>query len=108
AVAADLAEAPEARADGAGRLALGRDDVAVVAAATGGLLRILVPLHAAAAPGDLGAFLPVAEQLAVGRPDDGLHLVALEHLGEAGGRAVVRGRSEEHTSELQSRENLVC
>src|SRR6266511_5892459 len=29
-------------------------------------------------------------------------------VGEAGTPAVVRARSEEHTSELQSRENLVC
>src|SRR5207302_8325609 len=30
------------------------------------------------------------------------------HLGPASGRTPRSGRSEEHTSELQSRENLVC
>src|SRR3712207_7521320 len=35
--------------------------------------------------------------------------VDLEHrLGRSGGAGAVRGRSEEHTSELQSRQYLVC
>src|SRR5690606_41666304 len=45
--------------------------------------------------------------------DDEARLVDERHRGDAGGRpaaaaAGVGHRSEEHTSELQSRENLVC
>src|SRR5690606_41354163 len=49
------------------------------------------------------------EGVCVGTPLPGVE-VALRRLDGAAdlGEIVVRGRSEEHTSELQSRENLVC
>src|SRR5690606_41577206 len=72
--------------------------------------------------GDLHALLHAARQLArvflvVRAEVDGLErpVRALEPLGlahtldlEPEGDVVFDGRSEEHTSELQSRENLVC
>src|SRR6185503_11670092 len=64
-VAARLAEAREARADGAVRLFLRRDLVAVVAAAAR-LAGLVAPGHAAAALRDALPALPVAEQAAGG------------------------------------------
>src|SRR3712207_9229522 len=43
-----------------------------------------------------------------GLGDRGLDVVGGRGGGPAGERPVVRGRSEEHTSELQSRQYLVC
>src|SRR5690606_3232450 len=71
----------EARADGAeGDLLLG-DLMAVVAVATVGRTRLVAPGHAAAALGDLLAFLPVAEVLAASRRLHRLRIGGLEGLG---------------------------
>src|SRR5690606_41743217 len=48
------------------------------------------------------------KQQSVFDPDDVLSATALGHGGGHRDRARVGSRSEEHTSELQSRENLVC
>src|SRR5690606_39680352 len=45
---------------------------------------------------------------AVGGPGDPLQRVEVPRIGQRIARATDRPRSEEHTSELQSRENLVC
>src|SRR3954469_1687577 len=72
--AALLAKAEQARADGAvGKLG-GREAVAVVAAAAGGLARLVGPLHAAAVLREALAAFPVAHQSAL-RERDRLHLL---------------------------------
>src|SRR5687768_18002624 len=61
--------------------------------------------------------LPISTQTAHERQDHvggegsdvgGVRLARRPHAGRAHGRAVVETRSEEHTSELQSRLHLVC
>src|SRR3712207_7451106 len=42
------------------------------------------------------------------KPAPDIFAVALEHLGLDASQTMVVGRSEEHTSELQSRQYLVC
>src|SRR6185503_5509189 len=84
AVAALRAEAEQAWADRAVRRFLGRELVAVIAAAAVRRPGRVGPLHAAAALRDALAVLPVADQAAL-RIGDGLQLVFFELLGEAGG-----------------------
>src|SRR5216684_8229352 len=81
AVAAQLAELPQARAEGAEGRLLRRKLVAVVAAAAGCVARLVGPLQAAAVLRDALAALPVAHQAAAWK-DDALHLVRLERLRE--------------------------
>src|SRR5690606_39415042 len=49
----------------------------------------------------------VAQVFEVGE-DLGIHYLAMEYVHGQDLRALLAKRSEEHTSELQSRENLVC
>src|SRR3989442_10745800 len=86
AVAAQIAELPQARAEGAEGRLLRRELVAVVAAAAGCFARLVGPLQGAAVLRDALAALPVAHQAAFGK-HDGLHLVHLERSGELGGPA---------------------
>src|SRR4029077_4810247 len=88
AVAAYGTEAVQARPDGAERGLLGRELVAVVAAAAEGGARLVGPLQTAAVLRDALAILPVADQVAL-REGDGLHLVGFELLRKLGGRPVV-------------------
>src|SRR5690606_16772325 len=52
--------------------------------------------------------VPVAWFVLFSQAERRLVLVPEDSAGEAEGAEVAAGRSEEHTSELQSRENLVC
>src|SRR4051812_20816965 len=87
--AALLAEAEQARSDGAVGELRGREPVAVVAAAAGRLARLVGPLHAAAVLRQALAALPVAHQPAL-REGDGLHLLGLYGFRHVGRRMVVR------------------
>jgi hypothetical protein len=88
-VAAQLAEAEQARSQRAeGRLGR-RELVAVVAAAAGGRARAVAPHEAATVLRDRFAALPVAEQAALGEGDR-LHLVRLELLRDRRRRPVAR------------------
>src|SRR5690606_41193395 len=71
--------------------------------------RHVADLELVAGGGAVGAAVVVAgalEEAGVGEEGDGLGDDAGGGAGQAAG--VLGGRSEEHTSELQSRENLVC
>src|SRR3989441_7909072 len=80
-IAADRAEAVQARSDRAERRFLGRELVAVVAAAVAGRARLVAPGEAAAALGDALAALPAADEIAA-RERDRFHLIRFECLGE--------------------------
>src|SRR3712207_8917437 len=68
--------------------------------------------------GEADALLVGLDELGPAARDAGVHaraahllerdLLADDHLGHPGRPEVHRGRSEEHTSELQSRQYLVC
>src|SRR5690606_39825569 len=68
-----------------------------------------VDLGAAHGPSSLSVLPPSSLVVLLLSLEHGVHVRAVvQHVVELGASNIVEHRSEEHTSELQSRENLVC